>query len=130
MAVCRPSHCAILKGNLDGLKLLIEYNANIWIKNKNGDYPIHETVSSLTTKNEQIYELLKFIFYLHPNKINIPNTEHKTALHLAASLGDIETCRLLIECGARVNSILKTSSVSFHFHIIYIQKAFLFRLLN
>ena len=45
-------------------------------------------------------------------KINIQNDEHRTPLHLAASLGDIEMCKVLIECGARVNSFIRTSSVS------------------
>jgi hypothetical protein len=48
----RPSHCAILKGNLVCLKYLIKSNANIWIKNKCGDYPIHEAINALSVRNE------------------------------------------------------------------------------
>ncbi|CAF4397912.1 unnamed protein product, partial [Adineta steineri] len=43
-----PSHCATLNGNLDCLKQLIKYNANIWIKNKRGDYPVHEAVNAIS----------------------------------------------------------------------------------
>lgn len=43
----RPSHCAILKGNIDCFKLLIKSKGNIWIKNKRGDCPIHETINAL-----------------------------------------------------------------------------------
>jgi ankyrin repeat protein len=50
--------------------------------------------------------------------VNIQNGEHRTPLHLAASLGDIEMCKLLIECGARINSFIQTSSVSYYFLII------------
>ncbi len=46
--------------------------------------------------------------------MNIQNGEHRTPLHLAASLGDIEMCKLLIECGARINSFIQTSSVSYY----------------
>lgn len=53
----------MLKGNLNCLKLLIKSKGNIWIKNKRGDYPIHETISGLsnnkipkeTSENSQIY---------------------------------------------------------------------------
>ncbi len=45
----RPSHCAVLKGNLDCLKRLIKHNADIWIQNKRGDYPIHELVNAMSS---------------------------------------------------------------------------------
>jgi ankyrin repeat protein len=56
--------------------------------------------------------VIRYIFQLYPTKINIQNDEQKTPLHLAASLGDIEMCQILIECGARVNSFIQTSAVS------------------
>jgi len=60
-------------------------------------------------------DLVRYIFQLYPKKINIQNDEHRTPLHLAASLGDIDMCKVLIECGARVNSFIQTPSVSYHF---------------
>lgn len=62
-----------------------------------------------------ILDVIRYIFQLYPKKINIQNDEHRTSLHLAASLGDIEMCKVLIECGARVNSFIQTPSVSYHF---------------
>ena len=112
-----PSHCAVSKGNLDCVKSLIRSKANFWLKNKRGDYPVHETIQILPSKkltNEypQILSVIEHIFQLYPNKINIQNDEHRTPLHLAASLGDIDACALLIRCGARINSLIRTSSVS------------------
>jgi ankyrin repeat protein len=57
-------------------------------------------------------EVIRYIFKFYPNKINIQNDEHRTPLHLAASLGDIDTCQVLIKSGARINSFIRTSSVS------------------
>jgi len=57
-------------------------------------------------------EVIRYIFELYPNRINIQNDEHRTPLHLSASLGDIDTCAILIECRARVNSFIRTKSVS------------------
>ncbi|CAF4133445.1 unnamed protein product, partial [Rotaria socialis] len=51
---------------------------------------------------------IRYIFQLNPNKINIQNDDRRTPLHLAASLGEIEICEILIECGAKVNSLIQT----------------------
>ena len=42
-----PSHCAVVRGNLDSVKDLIQWGANLWMKNKRGDYPVHEAIQSL-----------------------------------------------------------------------------------
>ncbi|CAF3436706.1 unnamed protein product [Rotaria socialis] len=111
-----PSHCAVAEGNLDCLTILMKSSANIWLKNKRGDYPIHEAINTIstnksrnqTTKTEQIFACIRYIFQLNPNKINIQNDDRRTPLHLAASLGEIEICEILIECGAKVNSLIQT----------------------
>ncbi|CAF3455115.1 unnamed protein product [Rotaria socialis] len=111
-----PSHCAVTEGNLDCLTILMKSSANIWLKNKRGDYPIHEAINTIstsksrnqTTKTEQIFACIRYIFQLNPNKINIQNDDRRTPLHLAASLGEIEICEILIECGAKVNSLIQT----------------------
>ncbi|CAF4599735.1 unnamed protein product [Rotaria sp. Silwood1] len=120
-----PSHCAALKGNINCLKHLIECNADIWIKNKRGDYPIHEAINSISlsklrNKNNDLsqlqtgyFDVVRYILQLYPKKVNIQNDEHRTPLHLAASLGDISMCKLLIECGARVNSFIQTKAGNF-----------------
>ncbi|CAF2384298.1 unnamed protein product [Rotaria sp. Silwood2] len=110
-----PSHYAISNGNLDCLKCLIKSNANIWIKNKRGDYPIHEVINTIslnkirnqTIEYSHIFVVIRYIFHIYPNKINIENDDNRTPLHLAASLGDIDTCQVLIECGARINSFTR-----------------------
>ncbi|CAF1099861.1 unnamed protein product [Rotaria sordida] len=118
-----PSHCAALKGNINCLKCLIEHNADIWIKNKRGDYPIHEAINSISfskfrnEKNDQLQreclDFVRFILQLYPKKVNIQNSEHRTSLHLAANFGDVTMCKILIECGARVNSFIQTTAGNF-----------------
>ncbi|CAF3287761.1 unnamed protein product [Rotaria sp. Silwood2] len=120
-----PSHCAALKGNIDCLKYLIECNADIWIKNKRGDYPLYEAINSISLSKARHQKIdlsqlqtgcsnvVRFIFQLYPKKVNIQNDEHRTPLHLAATLGDITMCKILIECGARVNSFIQTTAGNF-----------------
>jgi hypothetical protein len=95
----------------------MKYNANIWIQNKRGDYPVHEAIVFYKLRNQSesqtgCLDIVRYIFQLYPKKINIQNDEYKTPLHLAANLGDINMCNVLIECGARVNSFIQTSRVS------------------
>ena len=99
------------------MKSLIQWKANLWIKNKRGDCPIHETINTLPSKNltneyASTLAAIRYILKLYPKRINIINDEHRTPLHLAASLGDIEACTMLIQCGARVNAFMRTPSVS------------------
>ncbi len=38
----RVYHCAAAKGQIECLECLCKKNSDIWLKNKRGDYPIHE----------------------------------------------------------------------------------------
>ena len=135
-----PSHCAVVRGNLDSVKYLLQFRANMWMKNKRGDCPVHEAIQSLShpstpeqedkdrqkrinifgKKNpkktvndlEALFSaILRYLFDLYPEHIHIRNDERRTPLHLAASLGEIDTCQLLLECGARIHSLIRTSAV-------------------
>ena len=35
-------HCAAAKGQLKCLKIICKKNADIWLRNRRGDFPIHE----------------------------------------------------------------------------------------
>jgi hypothetical protein len=113
-----------LTGNVDCLKRLIQLNADIWIRNKRDDYPIHEAVNSMVISKRYhstdelnrvqvaCRDTVRYILTLYPSKVNCLNGEHRTLLHLAASLGDTQMCQVLIECGAQVNIFIRTSAVS------------------
>ncbi len=38
----RAYHCAAAKGQMKCLKILCQNNPSIWVRNRRGDYPIHE----------------------------------------------------------------------------------------
>jgi ankyrin repeat protein len=109
----------------------VKSNADIWIKNKRGDYPINEAVHAVsftkvhhqTNEFQQLqigcFDIIRYVFKLYPKKINIRNGEQRTPLHLAASLGDIEMCQVLIQCGARINAFIQTTAVSYLFFVGY-----------
>lgn len=101
--------------NLDCLKRLIQSQANIWLRNQRGDYPIHEAISKSNLASLSLDDFVRYIFQLYPSSINIRNSDSRTALHLAASLGSISLCRTLLSCGARINCLFQTLAVSTRF---------------
>lgn len=67
-------------------------------------------------------DVLRYLFHLYPRSIHLRNDEHQTVLHLAASLGQISTCRFLIECGAQVNSLVRISNFQTPFDFALLAK--------
>lgn len=57
-------------------------------------------------------DIVRYIFELYPKNLNIRNGEEQTPLHLAARLGHIDMCELLIASGAQVNALIHTAAVS------------------
>ena len=129
-----------MKGNLDCLKRLLASHADIWVKNKHEDYPVHEAIQALSFsklhQNEErsqlqtgccgtpnlssspsasflLADIIRHIFELYPKNLSIRNGEEQTPLHLAARLGHIDICELLIASGAQVNAMIHTAAVSY-----------------
>ena len=57
-----PLHLMVLKGDLDSVKLLLKYNADITIQNKNGETP--EKLAFNCYKKEGLKEYLDICFHL------------------------------------------------------------------
>ena len=98
-----PAHCAAAKGILKSLKTLKNFGADLWIKNKRGDYPLHESVHS----GEK--EVISWLLNQKPESVNSTNNEGRTLLHLAALYDKIEICKVLMDQGAFVNPIMRNS---------------------
>ncbi|KAF7269779.1 hypothetical protein GWI33_017200 [Rhynchophorus ferrugineus] len=90
-----PLHCAASMGNLDCLKLLIKFGANVnaGIEKRS---PLHYAVQSMSV--ECVKELLD-----HKAIPNTPQVYSETPLHVAASIGNTDAVELLLNYGAAVN---------------------------
>ena len=94
-----PLHWAVIRGDSNILKLLIQNGADINSKDKYDHMPIHKTI--VTKQNGAILAeiLLK--------KGCIVNSEKIAPLHLTAGAGNIPIAKLLIKFGADIDIIDK-----------------------
>ena len=127
----RVFHCAASRGQLKCLTILLNENSSIWVRNRNGDYPIHEAfinkhLGRLFYNDSTQSNVLKFIIfvyfeecvYLFLKKISGPKVANSTniyngcsILHLAAVENDLKLCKRLVACGASLDSLMKVSKV-------------------
>lgn len=63
----------------------------------------HEAVSSGRL------ELIKWIAKRRPSLLDVATQDGKTPLHVAALHGHLDACKLLLDNGARINALLRTS---------------------
>eukprot|EP01124_Arcella_intermedia_P009625 TRINITY_DN16292_c0_g1_i1.p1 TRINITY_DN16292_c0_g1~~TRINITY_DN16292_c0_g1_i1.p1 ORF type:complete len:1859 (+),score=529.61 TRINITY_DN16292_c0_g1_i1:234-5579(+) len=90
---------AIESRYLNIIKLILQSpKLNINLKNEfNGEAPLHFAVKQQATNKTEIIKLLLQCEGIH---INIQDNEGRTPLYCAAELGDIDTCKVFLECGA------------------------------
>lgn len=73
------------------------------MRNSKGDLPLHEAVTSGRR------ELVKWLLDGRPSQVNATNHEGRTPLHIAAATDNADLCRLLLDRGAEVNSVSRSS---------------------
>lgn len=94
-------HCGAAKGQLETLKLIAQAGGNLWLRNIRGDLPIHEAIKSGRR------EVVIFLMEMLTDNIDLTNTIGKSPLHVACFNNDIEMCKLLIDFGIELNSVMK-----------------------
>ncbi|KAG4080011.1 hypothetical protein HA402_006323 [Bradysia odoriphaga] len=98
-----PAHCGCAKGQFETVRMLRERKANMWLRNAKGDLPIHEAASSGRR------ELVEWLLEQKPRQVNITSNDGRTILHIAAGNDYTDMCKMLLDFGADVNSIYRTS---------------------
>ncbi|XP_059610824.1 inversin-B [Phlebotomus argentipes] len=98
-----PAHCGCAKGQFETVKMLGARGANLWLRNARGDLPVHE--AALSGRRELIHWLLE----QQPKHINTTSNDGRTLLHIAATNDSTDNCKMLLDFGADVNSIYRTS---------------------
>ena len=98
-----PAHCGAAKGQLKTLKILQENKADLWIKNIRGDLPLHEAVHSGRK------DLVQWLLAQKPEAVDFSNDEGRCPLHVAAINNHVEMCKIIIDFGCNLNSIMRNS---------------------
>jgi hypothetical protein len=109
-------HCAAAKGQIKCLKSLCKKNSSIWLRNRRGDYPIHEAYYNRHI--ESVYYLLDVIGGGKRAAKSANMYDGRTLLHLAAADNDLKLCKRLVADGLDPNCLMKTSTVGFFFIIL------------
>ncbi|KYN01084.1 Ankyrin-1 [Cyphomyrmex costatus] len=99
----RPALCAAAKGQLETLKILTQHGGSLHAKTVRGTGIGHEAVASGRI------ELIKWLVKKRPSTLDIATHDGKTPLHVAALHGHLDACKVLLDHGARINAVLRTS---------------------
>ena len=96
-----PLHSAAYHGNLEIVRKLIEYDANISAKDLDGCTPLFIASDGLYLKDRGVIRLL----VERGADVNARAKDGSTPLHEASSHGALEVVRLLLELGADVEAV-------------------------
>ncbi|KAK5648482.1 hypothetical protein RI129_003374 [Pyrocoelia pectoralis] len=98
-----PAHCGCAKGQFETVKMLSSHGANLWLRNARGDLPLHEAAASGRR------DLVRWLLESRPSQVNARNNDGRCPLHLAALNDNADMCKILIDTGAHINPVLRTS---------------------
>ncbi|XP_025074915.1 LOW QUALITY PROTEIN: ankycorbin [Pogonomyrmex barbatus] len=98
-----PALCAAAKGQLETLKILTQHGGSLHAKTVRGTGIGHEAVASGRI------ELIKWLAKKRPSTLDVATHDGKTPLHVAALHGHLDACKILLDHGARINAVLRTS---------------------
>ncbi|CAH0550681.1 unnamed protein product [Brassicogethes aeneus] len=98
-----PAHCGCAKGQFETVKLIGSHGANLWLRNARGDLPLHEAAGSGRR------ELVKWLLDMRPSQVNARNNDGRCPIHMAALNDNSDMCKILLDAGAQINPILRTS---------------------
>jgi ankyrin repeat protein len=98
-------HLASFWGRLKAAQLTLEYDANIHVRNKRGQTPLHRVLDRLVDEDVLLNIFLDTIRCLldHGADIDALDNDHATPLHMVAYYGCAKAARLLLEHGANVH---------------------------
>nr|XP_023022451.1 ankyrin repeat domain-containing protein 12 isoform X1 [Leptinotarsa decemlineata] len=98
-----PAHCGCAKGQFETVKLIGSHGANLWLRNARGDLPLHDAAASGRR------ELVKWLLEMRPSHVNARNNDGRCPLHMAALNDNSDMCKILLDAGAQINPVLRTS---------------------
>ncbi|KAM0731756.1 Ankyrin-2 [Formica fusca] len=98
-----PALCAAAKGQLETLKILSQHGGSLHARTVRGTGIGHEAVASGRI------ELIKWLAKRRPSTLDVATHDGKTPLHVAALHGYLDACKVLLDHGAKINAVLRTS---------------------
>uniref|UniRef100_UPI00398F7D25 transient receptor potential cation channel subfamily A member 1b n=1 Tax=Pristiophorus japonicus TaxID=55135 RepID=UPI00398F7D25 len=111
-----PLMIACSRDNAEGLSILLKHGALLCKQNRLGRFPIHEAAFSGAEKTlEIILQKGEELGYPREKHANYLDEGNHTPLHLALLGGRIETIKICIDNGAKIDLQEKANSTALHF---------------
>jgi|SRR5476651_172028 len=104
-----PLHYAAMLQDEQAVKTLLENGADVEIRNRDGDTPLHNAVWAGSET------IAKLILSHNADVVNAPNGNGATPLMIAAQLGDETMTKTLIENGANIKALDVKGKSALHY---------------
>lgn len=97
----RPAYCGATKGQTETLRLLVQHQADLWLRSAKGDVALHEAVAS--GRKDLVLWILRQspqAQFGEPNAMSGPGPAHvvnndgRSPLHIAAINNNVEMCKV------------------------------------
>jgi len=90
-------HAAAHNGHLDIIRILLTYEINVEIPDKDGDRPLHHAAFGMQST------VIDLLASMSKVDLNSRNNKHQTALHIAVYKGHLNVINTLIRLGCLIN---------------------------
>ena len=98
-----PLHCAAYDANLEAVQVLIEYNADIGLRENDGDTALYNSLLNISRSREgEVVDIVRRLLEYGADP-NMRGAKGSTPLHQASSHGSIGLTRLLLSYGAKID---------------------------
>ena len=94
-----PLFVAVMTNNLEAVQVLLEHNADVNSQDTDGETPMYRALIGVESKAVLVIRRL----LEHGADPNICTRKLSTPLHIVSSRGWLDTARLLLSCGAKVD---------------------------
>ena len=110
-----PLHMASYWGGFKVAQLLLDYGADINVRDKNGRTSLHGAVDDLDDDDDDHYfNAIQFLLK-HGASVVAQDHDHMTPLHVASQYHGTRVVRLLLEHSANVDALDNQSATPLHF---------------
>ena len=101
---CYPIYAACSRLHYEVVKLLLEYNADVNVRDESGETALHYAVSLHTTDGGKSSAMVQLLLDAGADA-NAPSEKGETPLYFACWMGLGSTVMKMLECGAKVDGI-------------------------
>lgn len=98
-----PLHLASYYQKLESVRFLLDHGANVNAKQSHGKTPLHEVLSKPDADDDDVLRVVQLLLERGAD-VNSQTEDHLTPLHLASYGQKLESVRVLLDYGAKVDA--------------------------